>query len=115
MYLIWLRAAAFLYGLASVAAIPAVFGGKPLWKQLCLPAAVVGFVLQLVALVEMLTEAHHWIPTGAHEVQVALALLATLIFLLVWAAYRTFSFAVFALPLSLLLTIVPALSAQRYT
>jgi len=115
MYLIWLRVAASLYGLASAAAIPAVFGSKPVWRQICLSAAASGFALQLVALVEMLTEAHHWIPTGAHEVQVALALLAALIFLLVWAAYRTFSFAVFALPLSLLLTIVPALSAQRYT
>lgn len=115
MYLIWLRAAVFLYGLASVAAIPAVFGGKSTWKQLCLPAAVGGFVLQMVALVEMLTAAHHWIPTGVHEVQVALSLLVTLIFLLVWAAYRTFSFAVFALPLSLLLTVVPAISDQRYT
>ena len=115
MYLIWLRAAALLYGIASIAAIPAVFGGKSVWKQFCLPAAVGAFVLQMVACVEMLTAAHHWIPTGVHEVQAVLALLVTALFLAVWMIYRTFSFAVFALPLALLLTILPAIAPERYT
>lgn len=115
MYLLWLRISVVLYGVASIAAIPAVFGGRATWKRFCLPAAVSAFVLELVACVEMLTEHHHWIPSGSHEVQVALALLITLVFLLLWTVYRTFSFAVFALPLSLLLSILPAISPSRYT
>ncbi len=115
MYLVWLRAAVVLYGIASIAAIPATMGGQSFWKRFCVPAALSAWLLQLVAMVEMLTAHHHWIPTGAHEAQTALALLVTAIFLIVWFVYRTFSFAVFALPLSLLLTIIPAISDQRYT
>lgn len=115
MYLIWLRTAAVMYGVASLAAIPAVRGGQSSWKRFCVPAAVAGWVLQVVALIEMLTAHHHWIPTGAHEAQTALALLVTSIFLIVWFVYRTLSFAIFALPLSLLLTIIPALARERYT
>lgn len=115
MYLVWLRAAVVLYAIASLAAIPAVLGGQPAWKRFCVPAALSAWLLELVGLVEMLTEHHHWIPTGAHEVQTALALLVTSIFLIVWFVYRTMSFAVFALPLSLLLAFIPALSDQRYT
>jgi ABC-type uncharacterized transport system permease subunit len=115
MYLVWLRAAVVLYGIASLAAIPAVLGGQSSWKRFCVPAALSAWLLELVGLVEMLTAHHHWIPSGAHEVQTALALLVTSIFLIVWFVYRTFSFAVFALPLSLLLTFIPALSDQRYT
>ena len=115
MYLIWLRAAAVLYGIASLAAIPVVLGGKSSWQRLCVPVALSAWTLQLVGMIEMLTAHHHWIPTGAHEAQTALALLVTLIFLIVWFVYRTLSFAVFALPLSLLLTIIPAISDQPYT
>lgn len=115
MYLVWLRAAALLYGIASIAAIPAVLGGQSSWKRFCVPAALSAWLLQLVALVEMLTAHHHWIPTGAHEAQTALALLVSSIFLIVWFVYRTLSFAIFALPLSLLLTIIPAIATNRYT
>lgn len=115
MYLTWLRAAAVLYGIATLAAIPAVLRGQSSWKRFCVPATLAAWILQLVAIVEMLTAHHHWIPTGAHEAQTALALLVTAIFLILWFAYRTLSFAVFALPLSLILTIIPALAAERYT
>ncbi len=115
MYLIWLRAAVVLYGIASIAAIPAVLGAQSAWKRFCVPAALAAWLLQLVGMVEMLTAHHHWIPTGAHEAQTALALLVTSIFLIVWFVYRTLSFAIFALPLSLLLSIIPALATQRYT
>lgn len=114
MYLVWLRAAVVFYGVASLAAIPAVMGRQSSWKRFCVPAALIAWILQLVALVEMLTAHHHWIPTGAHEAQTALALLVTSIFLIVWFVYRTLSFAIFALPLSLLLTIIPAISDQPY-
>ena len=100
MYLIWLRAATVLYGIASLAAIPAVRGGQSNWKRFCATAAMAAWLLQLVGMIEMLTAHHHWIPTGAHEAQTALALLVTGVFLIVWFVYRTLSFAIFALPLS---------------
>jgi len=115
MYLIWLRAATVLYGIASLAAIPAVRGGQSNWKRFCATAAMAAWLLQLVGMIEMLTAHHHWIPTGAHEAQTALALLVTGVFLIVWFVYRTLSFAIFALPLSLLLAIIPALATERYT
>lgn len=115
MYLLWLRIAAGLYGVASVAALPATLYERPRWLRLCLPAAVLGFLLNLVAVVEMLSAAHRLMPVGMHEVQSLLALLIAAAFLIVWFRFRTVSFAVFALPLAFLLVLVPAMGPDRYT
>jgi ABC-type uncharacterized transport system permease subunit len=115
MYLLWLRVAAALYGIASVAALPAVFYERPRWLRLCLPAAMLGFLLHFVSVVEMLTAAHRLMPAGMHEIQSLLALLISGAFLLVWFRFRTASFGLFALPLAFLLVIVPAMGHDRYT
>ena len=115
MFLLWLRVAAALYGLASIAALPAVFYERPRWLRLCLPAATLAFLLHFVSVVEMLSAAHRFMPVGMHEIQSLLALLITAAFLLVWFRYRTVSFALFALPLAFLLVLVPAIGRERYT
>ncbi|HEY0795156.1 MAG TPA: cytochrome c biogenesis protein CcsA [Acidisarcina sp.] len=115
MYLFWLRTAAALYGIASVAALPAIFYERPRWLRLCLPAAVLGFMLNFVSVVELLTAAHHLMPVGMHEIQALLALLIAAAFLVVWFRFRTVSFAVFALPLAFFLVLVPAIGPDRYT
>lgn len=115
MFLLWLRVAAALYGVASVAAVPAVFYERPRWLRLCLPAAVLGFLLHFVSVVEMLTAAHRLMPVGMHEVQSLLALLIAGAFLLVWLRFRTASLGLFALPLAFLLVLIPAMGPDRYT
>jgi ABC-type uncharacterized transport system permease subunit len=115
MFLLWLRVAASLYAVASISALPAVLYDRPGWKKICVPAAVSAFFFHFVSLVEMLSASHHSLPVGMHEVQSLLALLICAAFLLVAVLYRTVSFGIFALPLSLLLVLGPAMGPDHWT
>ncbi|HEX4038793.1 MAG TPA: cytochrome c biogenesis protein CcsA [Acidobacteriaceae bacterium] len=115
MFLLWLRVAASLYGVASLLAIPAVLGNRPKGHRFCLPVALGGWFFHLVATVEMLAAAHHLIPVMADEIVSTLALAIVAIFLLIFFVYRTISFGLFALPLAFLLTVIPAIGPQPYT
>jgi ABC-type uncharacterized transport system permease subunit len=84
MFLLWLRVAAVLYGLASVSALPAVLGDRPNWRRICLPLAIGGWLLHFVAHVEMLAAAHRFMPAGLREAQSTLGLLIASAFLLIW-------------------------------
>lgn len=115
MFLLWLRVAAVLYGVASVLAIPAVLGNRPRGHRYCMPVALGAWFFHLVASVEMLTAAHHLIPVMTDEIVSTLALLIVAIFLFVFFVYRTISFGLFALPLAFLLTVIPAIGPEHYT
>ena len=115
MFLLWLRVAAALYAVASISALPAVLYDRPGWKKICVPAAVSAFFFHFVSLIEMLSASHHSLPVGMHEVQSLLALLICGAFLLVAVLYRTVSFGIFALPLSLLLVLGPAMGPDHWT
>ncbi len=114
MFLLWLRVAVILYGLASVAALGAVFGHRARLQRVCLPIALLAWFFHAISCTEMLALAHRWMPVGMHEVQSMLALLIATAFLLIAWRYRTLSFGVFALPLACLLTVVPSLGLDRY-
>jgi ABC-type uncharacterized transport system permease subunit len=115
MFLLWLRIAAGLYGVASILAIPAVLGNRPRGHRYCLPVAMGGWFFHLVATVEMLASAHHLIPVMTVEIVSTLALAIVGVFLFTFFVYRTVSFGLFALPLAFLLTVVPAIGPERYT
>jgi ABC-type uncharacterized transport system permease subunit len=115
MFLIWLRLAAVLYGLASVSAFAAVFGDRPRWRRVCLPLAGLAWFSHFVSTAERLVLAHRWMPVGMHEVQSMLALLISTVFLVIAFRYRTLSFGIFALPLAFLFVVVPALGPDKYT
>lgn len=115
MFLLWLRVAAVLYGLASASAFGAVFGDRPRWQRACLPLAGLAWFSHLVSTAERLVLAHRWMPVGMNEVQSMLGLLISTVFLVIAFRYRTLSFGVFALPLAFLLVVVPALGPDKYT
>ena len=115
MFLLWLRVAAVLYGLASASAFGAVFGDRRRWQRACLPLAGLAWFSHLVSTAERLVLAHRWMPVGMHEVQSMLGLLISTVFLVIAFRYRTLSFGVFALPLAFLLVVVPALGPDKYT
>src|SRR5277367_3903722 len=115
MFLLWLRVAAVLYGLATVSVFAAVFGHRPAWRRICLPLALTAWLTHVVSAFEMLALAHRWMPVGMHEVQSMLALLIAIVFLVIAIRYRTLSFGIFALPLAFLLVVVPALGPDKYT
>src|SRR5579875_597888 len=115
MFILWLRVAAVLYGIAGLLAIPAVLGNRPKGHRFCLPVALGAWFFHLVATVEMMAAAHHVIPVMADEIVSTLALAIVAVFLFVFFVYRTISFGLFALPLAFLLTVVPAIGPERHT
>jgi ABC-type uncharacterized transport system permease subunit len=114
MYLVWLRVAAVLYLLASLAAIPAVLYAFPRWRKLCLPAASLAFLFHFVSAIEMLGLRHTWVPVGYDQVESLLGLLIAGIFIIIRLNYGTDSFGIFALPAAFLLVFVPAIGPSRY-
>lgn len=114
MFLVWLRVAVVLYGLASVATLAAVFGHRSRWQRPSILLALAAWLFHVVSCTEMLGDAHRWMPAGMHEVQSMLALLISTAFLLIAWRYKTLSFGIFALPLAFLLTVVPSLGLDKY-
>lgn len=114
MYLLWLRVAAILYAAASVAVFPAVFEGKERWRSICVHLGGMAFFFHFVSAVEMLVQAHRWMPVGGREIESLLGMAIAGIFFIVWWLYDAISFGIFSLPATFLLVLVPALGPGRY-
>ena len=74
MYLLWLRVAAILYAAASVAVFPAVLYGVDRWRKWCVHLGGMALFFHFVSAVEMLVQAHRWVPVGVREVESLLGL-----------------------------------------
>jgi len=114
MYLLWLRVAAILYAAACVAVFPAVLYGLVSWRKSCVRLAGLGFFIHFVSVIEMLVQAHRWMPVGAREVESLLGFAVAGVFFLVWWLYDAISLGIFALPATFFLVLVPALGPDRY-
>ena len=108
MTLFWLRLAVLLYGVAALAVLPAALYDRARWSLLAVPATVAAAMFHFVSLAETLNAAHHRLPVEAHEVQSVLALVLAVVFLGVYARYRSVSLGVFVLPIVFLLAILAA-------
>jgi ABC-type uncharacterized transport system permease subunit len=115
MYLLWLRVAAILYAAASVAVFPAVLYGLVRWRKTCVHLGGMALFFHFVSAVEMLVQAHRWMPVGVREVESLLGLAVAGLFFLVWWIYDAISLGIFALPATFFLVFVPALGPDRYT
>jgi ABC-type uncharacterized transport system permease subunit len=115
MYLLWLRVAAVLYATASVAVFPAVLYGLVRWRKTCVHAGGMALFFHFVSVVEMLVQAHRWMPVGVREVESLLGLAVAALFFLIWWFYDAISIGIFALPATFFLVFVPALGPDRYT
>lgn len=114
MYLLWLRVAAVLYAAGCVAVVPAVFYGAARWRSICVHLAGLAFFFHFVSVVEMLVQAHRWMPVGGREIESLLGFAVAGLFFLVWWLYDAISLGIFALPGTFLLVLVPALGPGRY-
>ena len=114
MYLLWLRVAAILYAAASVAVFPAVLYGMVRWRKTCVHLAGLGLFFHFVSVVEMLVQAHRWMPVGVRELESILGLAILALFFVVWWIYDAISLGVFALPITFFVVFVPALGPDRY-
>jgi ABC-type uncharacterized transport system permease subunit len=97
-----------LYGVAALAVLPAALYDRARWSLLAVPATVAAAMFHFVSLAETLNAAHHRLPVETHEVQSVLALVLALVFLGVYARYRSVSLGVFVLPIIFLLAILAA-------
>jgi ABC-type uncharacterized transport system permease subunit len=73
------------------------------------------FFFHFVSVVEMLVQAHHWMPVTVREIESLLGLAVAGLFFLVWWLYDAISLGIFALPATFFLVFVPALGSDRYT
>ncbi|HEV2487768.1 MAG TPA: cytochrome c biogenesis protein CcsA [Terracidiphilus sp.] len=115
MYLLWLRVAAILYATACVAVFPAVLYGIDRWRKTCVHLGGMAFFFHFVSVVEMLVQAHHFVPVTVREIESLLGLAVAALFFLVWWLYDAISLGIFALPATFFLVFVPALGPDRYT
>jgi ABC-type uncharacterized transport system permease subunit len=115
MTLFWLQVAAVLYAAGSVAVFPAVLYKNERWRSICVHLAGMGFFFHFVSVVEMLVQAHRWMPIGLRETESLLGLLLTGLFFLAWWLYDAISLGIFALPVTFFLVFVPALGLSRFT
>ena len=115
MDLLWIRGAAVLYAAASVCALPAVLLDRARLRSVSVGLALLGLLLQAVALGHSVAIHHHFVPTNAHDVQATLGFLCAGAFLGIAVLYRTASFGIFALPVAFLLLLPSALGTDHYT
>ncbi len=114
MYLLWLRVAAILYAAGAVAVFPAVLYGRTGWRKSCVHLAGLGFFFHFVSCVEMLVQAHRWMPVGTREIESLLGFAIAGLFFLVWWLYDAISLGIFALPITFFAVLVPSLGPDRY-
>jgi len=115
MYLLWLRVAAILYAAASVAIFPAVLHDVERWRKYCVHLGGLAFFFHFVSVVEMLVQAHRWMPVGVREVESLLGFAVAGLFFFVWWIYKAVPLGIFALPATFFLVLIPALGPDRYT
>jgi ABC-type uncharacterized transport system permease subunit len=115
MYLIWLRVAAILYAAAGITVFPAVLYGIVRWRKTTVHLGGMAFFFHFVSVVEMMVQAHHWMPVSVREIESLLGFAVAGLFFLVWWIYDAVSLGIFALPATLFLVFIPALGPDRYT
>jgi ABC-type uncharacterized transport system permease subunit len=115
MDLLWLRVAAVLYATASIAVFPAVLYRREGWRKSCVHLAGMGLFFHFISAVEMLVQAHRWMPVGIREVESLLGFAVVGLFFLAWWLYDAVSLGIFALPLTFFLVLAPSLGPDRYT
>jgi ABC-type uncharacterized transport system permease subunit len=108
MSLLWLKVAVLLYGVASLAVLPAALYDRPRWRHVAIPATVAAVLFHFVSLAEMLNAAHHRLPVETHELQSVLALLLAAAFVVVYARFKTVALGIFVLPIAFLLSVLAA-------
>ncbi|MGB0065383.1 MAG: cytochrome c biogenesis protein CcsA [Terracidiphilus sp.] len=114
MYLLWLRVAAILYAAGSVAIFLAVLSKSEWWRKACVHLGGLAFFFHFVSAVEMLAQAHRWMPVGVREIESLLGFAIAGLFFLIWWLYDAISLGIFALPATFLLVFIPSLGPDRY-
>jgi ABC-type uncharacterized transport system permease subunit len=114
MYLLWLRVAVILYAAGAIAVFPAVLYTSVPWRKTCVHLGGMAFFFHFVSVVEMLVQAHRWMPVGVREMESLLGFGVAGLFFLIWWLYDAISLGIFALPATVFLVFIPALGTDTY-
>jgi len=95
-------------------ALVAVSRGHELLRKIALPAMSLGMVFQFVALAEEGLLSRQLLTASIHNSESLLAFVVMVVFMLVYAFYRTVSPGIVAFPIVFLLTFVSALGQQPF-
>src|SRR5579871_1804267 len=106
MPLFWLRVALSLYGLGLVYAVLSLWGGRPVFTRIMLPAVGLGTVFHFVSLLEYGMLSFLVAPSLLHQVESLLAFFLMLFFFVVFFRYKTASPGVAVFPMVFLLTVL---------
>ena len=115
MYLLWLRVAADPLRGSEFRRLPGCALRLGALAQELRPSGRSGVLLPLCLVVEMLVQAHRWMPVGVREMESLLGFAIAGAVLLVWWLYDAISLGIFVLPVTFFLVFVPALGPDRYT
>ena len=99
----------------AIAIFPAVLYSSERARAWCVHLGGMAFFFHFVSVVEMLVQAHRWVPVGAREVESLLGFAVAGLFFLAWWLYDAISLGVFALPITFFLVFVPALGLNGYS
>jgi ABC-type uncharacterized transport system permease subunit len=83
MYLLWLRVATILYATACITVFPAALYGIVRWKKTTVHLGGMAFFFHFVSVVEMMVQAHHWMPVSVREIESLLGFAVAGLFFLV--------------------------------
>jgi ABC-type uncharacterized transport system permease subunit len=91
-----------------------VLHGSERWRKACVHFGGLAFFFHFVSVVEMLVQAHRFVPVGMREIESLLGFGVAGLFFLVWWLYDAIPLGIFALPATFFLVFVPALGPGRY-
>jgi len=113
MSLFWLRAALILYGIGLVDGLASLLSRRTQLLRVTVPAVALAAVFHFVALVELFSFEHRFVPNASHEVESLLAFCLMLFFLFVYWFYKTSSQAIVVFPLVFVLTLFATIGQQH--
>ena len=114
MTLIWLRVALVLYGVGLLYALVALTRTTEILSKIALHAAYLGMVFHLVSLTEAFLTSSQVALASAHNAESVLGFLIMVVFMLVYAVYKTTTPGIIVFPVVFLLTFVSATGEKPF-
>ncbi len=114
MPILWLRVALACYAFGLLYALVALTRAAELLNRIALHAAYLGMIFHFVSLTETMVQAGQLTLASVHNAESVLGFLIMVLFMLVYAVYKTTSPGIVVFPLVFLLTFVAATGQQPF-
>lgn len=111
---IWLRVALVCYAFGLLYALVALTRAADLLNRIALHAAYLGMIFHFVSLIETIAPSGQFALASVHNIESVLGFLIMVLFMIVYALYKTTSPGIVVFPLVFLLTFVAAAGQQPF-